>query len=45
MFRQLRRQVCDLRDVYCLKRSEDLVEKIVEKLTQIVHSNSKMLSL
>ena len=27
MFRQLRRQVCDLQDVYCLKRSEDLVKK------------------
>ena len=29
MFQQSRRQVCDLRDVYCLKHSEDMVEKIV----------------
>ena len=30
VFRQSRRrQVCDLCDLYCLKRSEDLVEKII----------------
>ena len=27
VFRQSRRQVCDLRDVYFLKRPEDLVEQ------------------
>ena len=29
VFQQSRRQVCDLQDVCCLKRSEDLVEKII----------------
>ena len=28
VFRQSHRQVCDLQDVYCLKRSKDLVEKM-----------------
>ena len=40
---------CHFQDVYFLKRSEDLVEKIISpiifQLTQIVHSNDKMLFL